>query len=90
MYADLLSYLTMDLLKSARVACLRPKDLGKWTEQKFAYNQRDLITYAVGIGCTELRFVYENRELGRGYSRAVGDRGGVVRLGRLGFEGQHR
>lgn len=36
--------------------------LGKWTEQKFSYNQRDLITYAVGIGCTELRFVYENHE----------------------------
>jgi peroxisomal enoyl-CoA hydratase 2 len=25
-----------------------------------SYNRRDLITYAVGIGCDELRFVYEN------------------------------
>lgn len=34
--------------------------LNKWAEQKVGYNKRDLLTYAVGIGCTELNFVYEN------------------------------
>eukprot|EP00294_Goniomonas_avonlea_P001725 CAMPEP_0114548002 /NCGR_PEP_ID=MMETSP0114-20121206/4751_1 /TAXON_ID=31324 /ORGANISM="Goniomonas sp, Strain m" /LENGTH=295 /DNA_ID=CAMNT_0001732567 /DNA_START=14 /DNA_END=901 /DNA_ORIENTATION=- len=34
--------------------------LNKWTEQPVSYNKRDLLTYAVGIGCTELPFVYEN------------------------------
>ena len=34
--------------------------LNKWYEQKVSYNKRDLLTYAVGIGCTELNFVYEN------------------------------
>jgi len=29
---------------------------------KVAYNQRDLIIYALGIGCEELRFVYENAD----------------------------
>lgn len=36
--------------------------LNKWVEQKVAYNKRDLLTYAVGIGCTELNFVYENHD----------------------------
>ncbi len=27
---------------------------------RVAYNQRDLITYAIGIGCKDLRFTYEN------------------------------
>ena len=27
-----------------------------------SYNRRDLVTYAVGIGCTELPFVYENNK----------------------------
>lgn len=34
--------------------------LNKWAVQKVSYNKRDLLTYAVGIGCTELNFVYEN------------------------------
>ena len=34
--------------------------LNKWVEQKVSYNKRDLLTYAIGIGCTELNFVYEN------------------------------
>lgn len=34
--------------------------LNKWVEQKVSYNKRDLLTYAVGIGCTELNFVFEN------------------------------
>ena len=33
--------------------------LNKWTEQKAAYNQRDLLLYALGIGATDLRFAYE-------------------------------
>ncbi|GBG34327.1 Peroxisomal multifunctional enzyme type 2 [Hondaea fermentalgiana] len=36
--------------------------LNKWTEQKVAYNQRDLLLYAVGIGCDELNFTYEHDE----------------------------
>lgn len=36
--------------------------LNVWTEQKVAYNKRDLLTYACGIGCdeSELQFVFEN------------------------------
>jgi len=34
--------------------------LGQEKEVEVAYNRRDLIVYAVGIGCSELRFVYEN------------------------------
>lgn len=34
--------------------------LNKWSEQKVGYNKRDLLTYAVGIGCTELNFIYEH------------------------------
>lgn len=34
--------------------------LGKpWKEVDVAYNRRDLITYALGVGCDELRFIYE-------------------------------
>lgn len=33
--------------------------LNKWVTQEVAYNARDLLTYAVGIGCTELQYVYE-------------------------------
>ena len=33
--------------------------LNKWTTQDVAYNKRDLLTYAVGIGCSETRFIYE-------------------------------
>ena len=29
------------------------------TETKVSYTQRDLLTYAVGIGCQELRHIYE-------------------------------
>lgn len=36
--------------------------LNKWTEFKVAYNKRDLLTYAVGIGCEELNFTYEHDE----------------------------
>ena len=38
--------------------------LNKWTEFKVAYNKRDLLTYALGIGCggEELQFVYENHD----------------------------
>lgn len=36
--------------------------LNKWTEQKVSYNKRDLLTYAVGIGCDELNFVFEHDE----------------------------
>eukprot|EP01051_Picozoa_sp_SAG22_P013063 SAG22_NODE_1423_length_4464_cov_2.703551_3_plen_423_part_00 len=34
----------------------------EWVEQPVAYLQRDLITYAVGIGCHELDFVYEDAD----------------------------
>ena len=33
-----------------------------WVEQPVAYLRRDLITYAVGIGCHELDFVYEDAD----------------------------
>jgi acyl dehydratase len=33
--------------------------LNKWTETKVSYTQRDLLTYAVGIGCQELRHIWE-------------------------------
>ena len=37
--------------------------LDKWAEQTVTYNRRDLLTYAVGIGCDELEWVYEkNRQ----------------------------
>ena len=36
------------------------KFLNKWTTQDVSYLTRDLLTYAVGIGCTDLNFVYEN------------------------------
>jgi len=32
---------------------------GKWAEADVEYNKRDLLLYAVGIGCEELQFVYE-------------------------------
>ena len=34
--------------------------VGKWVEQEASYNQRDLLLYAVGIGCEDLRFTFEN------------------------------
>jgi len=34
--------------------------LNQWVSQKVSYNKRDLLTYAVGIGCTELNWIYEN------------------------------
>lgn len=34
--------------------------LNKWVEQKCAYNKRDLLLYAVGIGCSDMNFIYEN------------------------------
>ena len=33
--------------------------LNKWFEQSVSYNTRDLIIYAMGIGCNEPQFVYE-------------------------------
>jgi peroxisomal enoyl-CoA hydratase 2 len=33
-----------------------------WVEQPVSYLKRDLLTYALGIGCTELRFTHENDE----------------------------
>lgn len=36
------------------------KWLDKWAEQPVSYMQRDLLLYAIGIGCTELDFVYEH------------------------------
>eukprot|EP00808_Paulinella_micropora_P007111 g4174.t1 len=36
--------------------------LDKWVKQEVAYLKRDLLTYAVGIGCSELNFVYENHD----------------------------
>jgi hypothetical protein len=30
--------------------------LNKWTQQKVAYNKRDLLVYAAGIGCDEANF----------------------------------
>eukprot|EP00510_Aplanochytrium_minuta_P003213 CAMPEP_0184021430 /NCGR_PEP_ID=MMETSP0954-20121128/9928_1 /TAXON_ID=627963 /ORGANISM="Aplanochytrium sp, Strain PBS07" /LENGTH=265 /DNA_ID=CAMNT_0026303457 /DNA_START=46 /DNA_END=840 /DNA_ORIENTATION=- len=36
--------------------------LNKWYEQKVSYNKRDLLTYAVGIGCDDMNFVYEHDE----------------------------
>ena len=38
------------------------KFLNQWTKQKVSYLTRDLLTYAVGIGCTDLNFVYENNK----------------------------
>ncbi len=38
------------------------KFLNNWTTQPVSYLTRDLLTYAVGIGCTSLNFVYENDE----------------------------
>ena len=38
------------------------KFLNQWTTQKVSYLTRDLLTYAVGIGCTDLNFVYENNK----------------------------
>ena len=33
---------------------------GEWGEpQTVSFNQRDLLTYAVGIGCTDMKFIYE-------------------------------
>lgn len=34
--------------------------LNKWVEQKAAYNQRDLILYALGVGAKELNWAYEH------------------------------
>lgn len=34
--------------------------LGVWKEHPVSYNKRDLLLYALGIGCNEPRFVYEN------------------------------
>jgi hypothetical protein len=34
--------------------------LNQWTTQKAAYNKRDLLLYALGIGATDLKFAYEN------------------------------
>jgi len=34
--------------------------IGRTTNVKVSYNARDLILYAIGIGCNELKFVYEN------------------------------
>jgi len=34
--------------------------LNKWVSQEVSYNARDLLTYAVGIGCQDLQFTYEN------------------------------
>eukprot|EP01061_Rhynchopus_euleeides_P019639 TRINITY_DN3222_c0_g1_i1.p2 TRINITY_DN3222_c0_g1~~TRINITY_DN3222_c0_g1_i1.p2 ORF type:complete len:323 (+),score=139.48 TRINITY_DN3222_c0_g1_i1:64-969(+) len=33
--------------------------LNEWREQPATYNRRDLLTYALGIGCDEMQFVYE-------------------------------
>eukprot|EP01062_Namystynia_karyoxenos_P042640 TRINITY_DN31210_c0_g1_i1.p1 TRINITY_DN31210_c0_g1~~TRINITY_DN31210_c0_g1_i1.p1 ORF type:complete len:325 (+),score=106.00 TRINITY_DN31210_c0_g1_i1:67-975(+) len=33
--------------------------LGRWTDTPVAYNRRDLLLYAVGIGCSEQQWVYE-------------------------------
>lgn len=33
--------------------------LNKWVEQQVSYNTRDLVTYAVGIGCDNLKFCNE-------------------------------
>eukprot|EP01123_Difflugia_compressa_P007033 TRINITY_DN1949_c0_g1_i2.p1 TRINITY_DN1949_c0_g1~~TRINITY_DN1949_c0_g1_i2.p1 ORF type:complete len:273 (-),score=57.54 TRINITY_DN1949_c0_g1_i2:198-1016(-) len=34
--------------------------IGKTSSTKVSYNTRDLILYAIGIGCDELKYVYEN------------------------------
>jgi peroxisomal enoyl-CoA hydratase 2 len=34
--------------------------IGKTSSFEASYNRRDLVLYAVGIGCDELRFIYEN------------------------------
>ena len=35
---------------------------GEWGEpQTVSFNQRDLLLYAVGIGCTEMKFICEPR-----------------------------
>jgi hypothetical protein len=36
--------------------------LNQWHIQDVSYMQRDLLLYAIGIGCTELKFVYEDDE----------------------------
>ena len=41
----------------------QPFITGEWgAPQTVTYNQRDLLTYAVGIGCTEMKFIYEQAE----------------------------
>eukprot|EP00755_Sulcionema_specki_P002232 Sspe_Gene.3394::Locus_1113_Transcript_1_1_Confidence_1.000_Length_1112::g.3394::m.3394/K12405/HSD17B4; 3-hydroxyacyl-CoA dehydrogenase / 3a,7a,12a-trihydroxy-5b-cholest-24-enoyl-CoA hydratase / enoyl-CoA hydratase 2 len=35
------------------------KYLNQWAEQEVAYTRRDLLIYALGIGCSELRYIYE-------------------------------
>ena len=36
---------------------------GEWSEPRpTSFNTRDLLAYAVGIGCTEMKFVYESAE----------------------------
>ena len=50
------------------------KFLNQWTTQKVSYLTRDLLTYAVGIGCTDLNFVYENNkgfDLKKIFSRGI-------------------
>eukprot|EP00457_Paulinella_chromatophora_P011966 gb/GEZN01012135.1/.p1 GENE.gb/GEZN01012135.1/~~gb/GEZN01012135.1/.p1 ORF type:complete len:306 (-),score=40.54 gb/GEZN01012135.1/:161-1078(-) len=36
--------------------------LDKWVKQEVGYLTRDLLTYAVGVGCDQLNFVYENSD----------------------------
>eukprot|EP01063_Lacrimia_lanifica_P009297 TRINITY_DN16295_c0_g1_i1.p2 TRINITY_DN16295_c0_g1~~TRINITY_DN16295_c0_g1_i1.p2 ORF type:complete len:301 (+),score=97.34 TRINITY_DN16295_c0_g1_i1:100-1002(+) len=41
--------------------------LGKWTSVPARYNRRDLVTYAVGIGCTDMPHVYERNRAFRAF-----------------------
>ncbi len=36
--------------------------LNKWVEHPACFTKRDLLMYAVGIGCDDLRFIYEDND----------------------------
>ena len=48
------------MAKEQEIVDTAPFITGEWGEpQTVSFNQRDLLTYAVGIGCDEMKFIYE-------------------------------